>query len=57
MTVRKSAAALTTAEQQLYITTIQQLIRNGTYGTLVSHHANMMHNMHGSMGPVGRQRS
>jgi hypothetical protein len=57
MTTRKNAAAMTTAEKQLYIATIQQLIQNGTYGTLVSHHANMMHNMHGSMGPVGRQRS
>jgi len=56
MTLRKNAAAMTAAEQQLYVATIQQLVQNGTYGTLVSHHADMSHNMHGSMGPVGRQR-
>ena len=57
-TVRKSAFALTAAEQNRYITVIKQLIAaaGNPYGTLVADHADMMHNMHGSMGPVGRQR-
>jgi tyrosinase len=56
MAVRKSATQMTDAEKQRFRDVITQLIQNGTYGQLVSHHANMMHNMHSSMGFVGRQR-
>lgn len=55
MAVRKRASAMTVGEQERLIRVISRLIQNGTYGTLASHHANMMHNMHG-MNPVGTQR-
>jgi tyrosinase len=56
MGVRKRATKMTAAEKQRFISVITTLIQDGTYGELVSHHANMMHNMHSSMGFVGRQR-
>jgi tyrosinase len=56
MGVRKRATQMTDAEEERFRDVITALIQNGTYGQLVSHHANMMHNMHGSMGFVGRQR-
>ncbi len=56
MAVRKKATAMTAAEKQRYKDVITTLIGNGTYGQLASHHADMSHNMHGSMGAVGRQR-
>jgi len=56
MAVRKRASQMTDAEKQRFRDVITSLIQNGTYGQLVSHHANMMHNMHSSMGFVGRQR-
>ena len=56
MAVRKRATQMTDTETQRFRDVITTLIQNGTYGQLVSHHANMMHNMHGSMGFVGRQR-
>ena len=56
MAVRKRATQMTDTEKQRFKDVITTLIQNGTYGQLVRHHANMMHNMHGSMGFVGRQR-
>ena len=56
MAVRKKATAMTAAEKQRYKDVITTLIGNGTYGQLASFHADMSHNMHGSMGAVGRQR-
>lgn len=59
MTVRKKASAMTVAEQQRYISVITTLNSGSAptaYGTLVGFHADMSHNMYGSMGPVGRQR-
>jgi tyrosinase len=59
MTVRKRASALSPSEKQRYIDCINQL-NSGPgptpFATLVSFHADMSHNMHGSMGTVGRQR-
>jgi tyrosinase len=56
MGVRKRATRMTEAEKERFRNVITTLIQNGTYGELVGHHANMMHNMHSSMGFVGRQR-
>ncbi len=56
MAVRKRATKMTASERQRFRNVITQLIGNGAYGTLVSHHADMSHNMHGSMGSVGRER-
>jgi len=56
MAVRKRASAMTTAEQQRFVNTITQLNLSGEYGKIVAIHANMMHRMHSSMGPVGNQR-
>ncbi len=55
-TVRKSAGALSPAEQQRYQTTVTQLIESGAYGELVRIHGDMSHDQHGSMGPTGAQR-
>lgn len=56
MTVRKRASAMSVAERNRFINVINQLILSGFYGPFVANHADMMHRMHGSMGPVGRQR-
>lgn len=56
MTIRKNAKKITPIEKKRFRTIIQKLIDNGTYGKFVSFHADMSHNMHGSMGMVGRQR-
>lgn len=57
-TIRKSAFALTPAEKNRYIAVIKLLLAapGNPYGKLVAIHADMSHNMHGSMGAVGRQR-
>ena len=56
MAVRKKATAMTAAEKKRFRDVITALIGNGTYGQLASFHADMSHNMHGSMGGAGRQR-
>jgi tyrosinase len=47
-------------ERDRFISVITQLINApgdpNPYGVMVGHHADMNHDMHGSMGPVGRQR-
>ena len=52
MAVRKGSSAMSLAERNRYITVIKQLIAaaGNPYGNLVADHADMMHNMHGSMG-------
>jgi len=47
---------MTNEEKARFLNGIQTLISNGQYGPHVSHHADMKHNMHGSMGPIGVQR-
>ncbi len=47
---------MTPAERNRYIDVINKLILSGFYGPFVAIHGDMMHRMHGSMGPVGRQR-
>ena len=58
MAVRKRATKMTPAENTRFKDVITTLIGNGTYGQLVSHHADMSHRMHsmGGMDPIGRQR-
>ena len=56
MAVRKRATQMTGAEKERFRNVITASIQSGTYGQLVAHHADMMHNMHGGMGFVGRQR-
>ena len=58
MTNRKRAGAMTLAERTRYINVVRRLLAaaGNPYGNLVAIHADMSHNMHGSMGPVGRQR-
>ena len=58
MAVRKKSSVMSLAERNRYVTVLKQLIADPSnpYGKLVADHADMMHNMHGSMGPVGRQR-
>src|SRR5713226_7529113 len=56
MPTRKRASAMAVPDQQRFKNVINQLNLSGFYGPFVAHHADMMHRMHGSMGPVGRQR-
>lgn len=64
MPVRKRADAMTAAERTRFRSVLTQLINapvgppggSNAFGQLVAEHSNMMHNMHGSMGPVGAQR-
>ncbi len=54
---RKDAnAAFTPAEQTAFKNAVVRLVEDGTYRTLVGHHMDMSHNMHGSMGEVGLYR-
>lgn len=55
-TVRKRASAMSKPEQDRFKTIITQLIDNGAYGQLVAIHADMRHDQHGGMGPVGTER-
>ena len=56
MAVRKRASKTTKKQWERFTNAITSLIADGTYGQLVSIHAEMMHNMHGGMGATGRQR-
>lgn len=56
MAVRKRASSLAAAEQQRFVSVINQLILSGFYGGFVAIHGNMMHRMHDTMGPVGAER-
>jgi hypothetical protein len=56
MTTRKTAGALSAGEQQRYINVITHLNSGANptpYAPLASFHANMSHNMHSGMGPMG----
>jgi tyrosinase len=53
---RPNQALLTQAQQQAYINAIQTLNNSGEYGKLVAIHSEMIHDMHGNMGPFGVQR-
>lgn len=53
---RKNQSNMTNSERNRFLNGIQTLISNGQYGPHVSHHADMTHIMHGSMGSVGVQR-
>jgi tyrosinase len=55
-TERKNQSNMTNSERNRFLNGIQTLISNGQYGPHVSHHADMTHNMHGSMGSIGVQR-
>lgn len=58
-TTRKSAFALTAAEQNRYVTLINQLNSGAAptrYAQLVADHRDMRHRMHGGMGMVGKMR-
>ncbi len=56
MPIRKRTTEMTADEKKRFKDAITTLIQDGTYGQMVSHHADMSHNMHSMMGPVGRQR-
>jgi Common central domain of tyrosinase/Putative peptidoglycan binding domain len=58
VTLRKNVFKMTVTEQQRYIKVITDLNTNGTYGTLVNMHRNMVHNMHAMNGamPQGRMK-
>lgn len=56
MAVRKRATKMVAAEKKRFRDVITALIGSGTFGQLVADHADMMHNMHGGMGAIGRQR-
>lgn len=58
MIIRKEATALSTAEQQRYITCVNTLLADPSnpYGKMVAMHADMSHNMHGGMHGPGTQR-
>ncbi|MEO7190593.1 MAG: tyrosinase family protein [Vicinamibacterales bacterium] len=53
---RKNARTFPVAEQTAFKAAIATLVQDGTYPTLVRHHMDMSHNMHGSMGEVGLYR-
>lgn len=58
MTDRKSAHAMSAAEQQTYIACVNTMLNtpNNPYGKMVAIHGEMIHNMHGGMNPAGTQR-
>jgi tyrosinase len=53
---RKNQNSLTQAEKDAFNGAIQSLIADGTYPNLVTIHADMTHNMHGSQGFTGAMR-
>lgn len=53
---RKDARLLPVAEQTAFKAAITKMVQDGSYLTLIRHHMNMQHNMHGSMGEVGLYR-
>lgn len=53
MAVRKRASKTTKKQWERFTNAITSLIADGTYGQLVSIHAEMMHNMHGAWAPRG----
>jgi tyrosinase len=53
---RKDQAAMSSDEQQRFLSAINTLIANGFYGKYVAIHADMKHNMHTMDGPIGTQR-
>jgi tyrosinase len=55
--IRKDGqSGFTPAEQTAFRNAVTQLVREGKYRELVSHHMDMSHNMHGSMGVTGLYR-
>jgi tyrosinase len=53
---RQDARHVSPADQGAFKAAISRLVQDGTYLTLVRHHMDMRHNMHGSMGEVGLYR-
>ena len=47
-TIRKNQKVLTEDQQELFKNTIIQLIEDGTFRSIVLHHADMSHQMHGT---------
>ena len=56
LSVRKDQKQLNSGEQKAFKDAVTKLVTDGTYAQLVSVHADMSHNMHGSMGPTGMLR-
>lgn len=56
LALRKNQKQLNNTEQNAFKNAVTQLVTDGTYTQLVSVHADMSHNMHGSMGPTGLLR-
>lgn len=54
--VRQDQKTMTPEQKVAFIDAVNLLVQNGEYRTLALIHADMQHNMHGSMGPVGLQR-
>jgi tyrosinase len=55
--IRKNGqTGFTPAEQAAFRNAVTQLVQEGKYQELVSHHMDMSHNMHGSMGETGLHR-
>jgi tyrosinase len=54
--VRQDQKTLSADQKNAFIAAVNALVQSGEYRTLVLVHANMDHNMHGSMGAVGMQR-
>lgn len=53
---RKNESTLTSEEQARFTNAIQEMMRTGSYQNIAVIHANMSHNMHGSMGRLGLNR-
>jgi tyrosinase len=56
VTLRRDQKELTNDDQNAFKNAVRRLVSDGTYRALVLIHADMSHNMHGSMGPTGLLR-
>jgi tyrosinase len=53
---RPDENGMSPADKEAFKAAVRKLVADGTYKALVRIHANMSHNMHGSMGPIGMLR-
>lgn len=53
---RRDEASLTDAERTRFIDVVRQMMQDGSYQRIAVVHANMRHNMHGTMGRLGLNR-
>jgi tyrosinase len=56
VSTRANQKEMPTTEKEAFKAAVRKMVTDGTYKTIINIHADMSHNMHGSMGPVGMLR-